>query len=408
MIGNVRTVLIGTLTFLCVPCTVSSSEYDVDPDVAEMMSVFVAAIHQWRDAVEFCCTFTYRQAWVASREDAEDALAGRWPEDEERTTGVHHKQGDRVRLRWDRGRPPVATDVAGGGVVFSEVSFDEVSVGPLMLAHRKRYGVQRDVIWVTPRPDRPDAMYRAGPTDGSGVHLTPFGAGGGRGGIMSPLEYLPKRIRDRGGRFRCRVRREDPDRVLFHMEGAWTNGEMEHQRSVRVTFWTRPALPVIERVDMLTRFGDDAPTEYTLLLSDFVECGGGMMARRIEGVSGPYPPPANAPEGQPHDKPWLAREWVSRDLGERDPQPDDFVVSVPADVEVRGLRSRPPRGEPLTIDLSQLTLDDLDQGGSFVAEARSQSGTRGRVLSMLLATGLLVIVVFVCTRQLAARRFSGR
>jgi hypothetical protein len=403
--------LIGTLALVCAQCAVVSSEDDVAPDVAEMMSVFVAAVRQWRDAVEFRCTFTYRQAWVVSREDAWD---GRWgsnvgnPEDEDRATGEYHKQGDWVRLRWDRGRPPVVTDVAGGGVVFTEMSFDEVSLGPLTLAYRKRYGVERDSIWVTPRHDLPDAMYRAGPTDHVGAHLTPFSAGGGRGGIMSPLEYLPKLMQERGGRFRCRVSREEPDRVIFHMDGAGTNGETEYQRTIRVTFWTQPALPVIERVDWVSRTGDDVPTEYTLSLSDFVQCGGGMMARRLQSASGPYPPPANAPEGKPHDKPWLAMQWISRDLGERDPQPDDFVVSIPAGVLVRGLRSPPPQGKPVTIDLSQLSLDDLDTGDGFVAGARSQSGTRGRV-SVLFGTGLLVIVVFIYyTRRLAAKRFWGR
>lgn len=63
-------------------------------------------------------------------------------------------------------------------------------------------------------------------------------------------------------------------------------------------------------------------------------------------------PGENAPQ-------WLAKEWVSDDLGSRLPTAEDFVVTIAKDAAIVGLRDPPPPGTVRRLDLSAIRLEDV-------------------------------------------------
>ncbi|MGQ9575049.1 MAG: hypothetical protein ACUVUC_07000 [Thermoguttaceae bacterium] len=131
--------------------------------------------------------------------------------------------------------------------------------------------------------------------------------------------------------------------------------------------------------------------------SDFVACPGGMVARVVRHVNQTVYP----------DKPWFVGEWVSEDLGKRLPTDADFVITIPQSVRISGLKpDRTPRpGTVRTIDLSKISLDDLDEAYLTPEQRERLLVGRPRTRRWLLwiagvgGTVALVIVVFLAGRR---------
>lgn len=112
------------------------------------------------------------------------------------------------------------------------------------------------------------------------------------------------------------------------------------QRSV-ITWWMKPSLPVIERIHRTIYKDGKAAAEQESRLSDFKECSGGYVARRI------------IYEVRAGGKSILLQEWVSEDLGETPPTDGDFVVSIPATTIVQGMSNPPPPGTERRLSLTE-------------------------------------------------------
>jgi len=132
--------------------------------------------------------------------------------------------------------------------------------------------------------------------------------------------------------------------VVLSQDGVW-------KQSRRVLFQTKPAPAVITQIEEVTTPPNGKASETHIRLSDFRDCPGGRVARRVVNV--------RKDEGGRV----IVREWVSNDLGDVPPADTDFVIRIAPNTSVGGYRRTPPRGaDDRRIDISTITEDDLDNG----------------------------------------------
>lgn len=391
-VGRGLAVVAGTIV-LCVAGLARAAD-----DVEATVAALEAAVEEWRQSLEFFCHYTYRQGVAASKTDA---LEGRFgsrvgrPRDEDTATGVFCKRGSQVRCSVDFGqRPKRVPSKRPKDVLVTTVSCDEVSSGELCLSYWLPHGVVGSASIFR----RPDAeMGRLSSGGAMGQVLTSFEFGGGVEG--KPLGGFSARPGSQET-LRRRIVKLPADRVRVVLERQSARG-FRHLR--QVTFWTGPRLPVIEKVEELI---EDPPLgvrrEHVGQASDFVPCGGGLLARRVREASGPV-----VPQGE-KTAVWVAREWVAEDLGQRAPRDEDFVVRVPATVPIAGLKNPPPPGTERAIDLTRYTLADLQPPGVVLPlpEGRPVPGEQGvfrvAIRIALVLGGAAVLVAFLVLG--AARR----
>jgi hypothetical protein len=194
------------------------------------------------------------------------------------------------------------------------------------------------------------------------------------------------------------VRKSDAEHLVVTMTRKEQGGS---SHVARVTFWTVPSPPVVERIEeqwetVLPGRGK-VPADYTIVGAQFVPCGRLMVPRSVRSVGGPS---VAVGETRPM---WTVGEWLSEDLGKAPPTKEDFLVTIPANLTVTGLRDPPPPGSVRQLDLASYSLDDLAPRSSgpvnFTPQERPspRSPARTRVLwtiagaAVLVSGGLLVL-----------------
>ncbi len=326
----------------------SSQAESEQPDCDAVCDALDSGVEQWRASVEFRCHYSYRQGSAKTREaalrGAFGSEAGR-ADKEEKATGVFCKRGDEIRLSMDFGRPPHVWTSKSGVTTATNFSFDEVSSRDLFLTYNPPYEDSVGSAMFSERPDRKSGKLWSGPYMQG--QLNPFSFGGGIEG--SPIRSFAK---DFGGgdAIERSYEKVDAERIVVTLIRTSRSGQV----TKRMTFWTGASPPVIERVDTMSRsMQPDRQSESTAIASRFVQCGGGMMARCVRTASGPVVPVGGS------EPLWIAKEWISDDLGDKPPGDEDFIVTIPASVPVGGLKHPPSRGQVRHLDLAKVRPEDL-------------------------------------------------
>jgi hypothetical protein len=217
------------------------------------------------------------------------------------------------------------------------VSYDEVTNGRIQVRYHP--GPSGDNVIVELR--RPDVI----------------GAGQLSQSAMNPLypyrnpRFDPFKLWDLGGASGQQpIKREvtavgeGQTEVTLTQDGAW-------KQSRRVRFRTAPGPAVLTEIVEVTPPPQGKTTETHIRLSDFRNCPGGPVARRVVSIH-------LRENGRV-----AVREWVSTDLGDRPPADADFVIRIGPTTTVGGYRNAPPRGaDDRRIDITVITKEDLDNG----------------------------------------------
>ena len=338
---------VGLVTISSAQLNAALAAASDDADNATI-SALDAGVEQWRSGLVFRSHFVYRQGSVGSKDAGLSGEFGSHLNDaksEDRVTGVFHKRGDDFRFSADFGRPPVDVSRGSPRRITTNVSFDDISVGRLYLDYRPSFDDTVDVVNIAPRPETGQAAHQAGPMGDSITN--PFSFGGGVKG--SPLANFAARPGYEETVNRS-VEKLDSDHLLVTMV---RQGKGDHVNTVRMTFLTNVAPPVIERIDEDSKWPGGA-VEHVVVATDFIKCGTGVIARRVNWVSWPL-----VPVGETVSV-WVAKEWISEDLGTMPPSDEDFVLTIPATTVVSGIKSPPPPGTERRIDLSKLSVNDLN------------------------------------------------
>jgi len=390
----------GTLLFAVLGCWVARARAGED---AALIDVLDQAIQEWRAGVEFRCTFVYREAAVESREPG---LTGEYgsrvgkPEDEAKAVGVFHKLGSQVRmtLQWDK-RSWTWPD----GTVFERTdSFDSVTTQGLYLHYWGREPGADVTIGARGEED----AGRVFSARHGGAYLNPFSlCGGVEGSLLA--QFGPRKDYPETGE--VSVRKTDAEHLVVTITRKEQGGA---SHVARVTFWTLPSPPVVERIEqqgetVLPGKGK-VPADYTIVGAQFVPCGRFMVPRSVRSVGGPA---VAVGETRPT---WDAKEWFSEDLGKAPPTKEDFVVTIPADVTVTGLRNPPPPGSVRQLDLASYSVDDLAGPSpgpvNFAPKERplARSSATTRVLWTIAAAAVLLAGGLLAWRRRKSRARAGR
>jgi hypothetical protein len=368
-----------------------------------LLDVLAQAIEEWRAGVEFRCTFVYREGAVESRQPG---LTGEFgsrvgkPQDEAKAVGVFHKLGSQVRvtLHWDK-RSWTLSD----GTVFERTdSFDSVTTERLYLHYWGREPGADVTIGAREEGDRA----RVFSARHGGAYDNAFSvSGGARGSLLA--QFGPRKdYAETGG---VSVRKTDAEHLVVTMTRKEQGGSTH---VARVTFWTVPSPPVVERIEQegeTTLPGKGkVPADYTIFGAQFVRCGRFMVPRLVRSVGGPA-----VAVGDPRPT-WDAKEWFSEDLGKAPPTKEDFVVTIPAEVTVTGLRNPPPPGSLRRLDLASYSVDDLAPRSAgpvnFAPKERAlpRSSATTRVLWTIAAAAVLVAGGLLAWRRWKSRARAGR
>jgi hypothetical protein len=311
-----------------------------DADADEVIDSLNAAIDEARWKLEFYCTCRFRAAWGTSREEALAKL-----QRANVVQGVMARKGELFR----------AAGRSQGSGNWPD-NFECVESPTLQLTwyggasgNRRQLEAQPVRIARTPRVQSGlERLLYSCPT----FHLDPLNEGGWRTGrVLERIEPTP----DAQMRVSNTVERPDADHLIVQME-VYRNTRLVSRS--RATFGTRYKPPALVRLETFTDDRDvaDRPAANSLLeASRFVEVTGGWLPSRLLLTGGPYVLNKDEPPQ------WLASEWVSDDLGRRPPTAEDFVVTIPEQVEVVGLKEPPPLGKVRRLAITSWHADDLDE-----------------------------------------------
>jgi hypothetical protein len=301
-----------------------------------------AGLEQWRKTVQFRSTFRLREGTAKSVEAGlRDGVDPSLPRGVVEATGVFHRQGELMRFTLDYGRPPVPVPPAlglppppPGGGSFQNVSYDEVTNGRIQVRYHP--GPSGDNVSVEPR--RPDVI----------------GAGQFAQSEINPLypyrnpRFDPFKPWDLG-------RQQPSKRDVTAVDDGQTEVKLttdgEWKQTRRMRFRTAPGIAVLTEIVEIVTTPQGKNIETHVRRSDFRDCPGGPVARRVVSVL------------KAENDAVVVREWVSPDLGDRPPAEADFVIRIGPRTSVGGYRNAPPRGsDDRRIDITAITKDDLDNG----------------------------------------------
>lgn len=317
-----------------------------NPSTEATIAALVKGLEQWRNDVRFRSTYRFRQGYAKAVEaglrDGVDPSIKEPAGGVFEATGVFHKKDNLMRFSLDYGQPPVPVQPPPGGPApppggraVRNVSYDEVTNGRIQVRYHP--GASGDNVIVGRR--RPEVIGAGQLSQTESNPLYPY---------QNP-RFDPFTLWDLGagqlpaGREVVTV--DDSHRaVVLSQDGAW-------KQSRRVLFQTKPAPAVITQIVEVTTRPNGKASETHIRLSDFRDCPGGRVARRVVTV------------GTNEGGRVVVREWVSNDLGDVPPTNTDFVIRIAENTSVGGYRQAPPRGaNDRRIDISTITEDDLDNG----------------------------------------------
>ena len=251
-------------------------------------------------------------------------------------TGVFHKQGPNLRC---------SINFAGGPVMLSPAKSDQPP--PLMNTASDEVSDGRvQVSYYPPRTVRPPkGKYASVAQLSKRRRETPDMAAGYRTEtFINPLKPWQSPKGTLFGPLLVGVKTVDQEHVEVISEEKYESGDQNHWR---VLYWTKPSPPVVQKVSMECVFSDGQRAELFSVLSDFKQCPGGMVARRVLLVAPRTPNLV------------LVQEWRSDDLGDRPASSEDFAITVAPTTFVQGFKDQPRNAKIRRLEPSKIQLAEL-------------------------------------------------
>ncbi len=358
---------------------------------------------RWFEEVSFRCTFRLRSGVANSvaealRGEVDSKLGSAYSRWECR--GEFQKLGPNMRCVNDYGSPGFQYGPKWGEVTLEPV--EEATNGLVMVRRFPRRGEifgDKARVAKVERLRKPQGQtILAGPM--SGVTILPLIP------MHSTAEQPFESLQVEG------VRAIDGEHVEVLCTGRQQgrNGRIDYaeSRKRRILFWTKPAPPVVQRIEEhVERTSLQGPTkvlgrdEIHAILSDFKPCPGGMVARRVRYVE--QSEGLRARRWKLEEPGVRMLEWSSEDLGDRPPTDADFTMSIPSDVRLVGLKQELPPGSARTLDLSKIGPSDLEE--PVAAPASREAPLLHTGLGRLLVSWVVEMIVF---GFVLARHLSGR
>jgi hypothetical protein len=308
----------------------------VPPEEAEILvETLRAGLDQWEREISFKSTFTSRGGRTKC---LADPVTGAIEPVHivARAKGVLIKDGADFRMSIDfergpqwvqRGTPHVGPRSRTNGELIGNIPVEQLSSASATLLYRPVVNVEGADGWKTGgsafvQPSTPDQA--------KSLNAANFGA------IVTPLSPSPKaglplaRLLD--AETLMHVPPSEVKRSVYkHGDDLVEVVSEAGSDKLRLFIWTAPFPPVLKALYLnsagTANLGD---YEYRVILLDFRECEHGMVPTRVIATSG-------------HDRvtPWRFKEWISDDLGDTPPTREDFVLHLPGETRIGGLKVLP-------------------------------------------------------------------
>lgn len=338
-----------------------------------LVEALSAAIETWQQQVEFYCTYELSETTAAT---LEDGRLGRFESPPRRiATGAYAKRGDLIRLSLDYAKPPEKT----GQNAATDVSVDEVRNSKLAIPYYPYHDgeANHDYVQVLPFPkDFPEASPVGKHTSHVINPLIVFS-----GGDRPNLIRYHQSLREGGEDIAIEAFPVADGRIevqIVHQNPEWSN-------NLRFQFWMEPSIPVITAVTGTSKLASGTTTRAGIVLEDFVDVTGGMVARTLR----TYTPL------QPGRQRCQVKIWHSADLGKRQPNHADFVINVRDGTRIHCLK---PDAIPAVVDgmqsfdITQFTLNDILPecfGGAEIPPPRPKGRWLVRLVGFLVLVGVI-------------------
>ena len=355
----------------CIPAAAAQAQED--PELAETLRV---SHMQWIADAEFIGTF---KTYLGTAESVA-AAAGLTADDlDPEAEGTFAKSGETLRMTY----VPVSGAVQLDDNKWKNIPQDEVSNGRIQI--RFELPNQRTESTTLHVENKDDDVKR------------PYRAGMATAGVLNPLAIAGRASADPfsfgndDGTITGVEQSDDGTKVSVNL----TLDAPPLKRLKTVTFSTDGPVPVISEVRTRTEHDDGRWTETITVGRGFTDCSGLPVAREVLYAM-------NAKDrGE-----CKVRLFVSEDLGDRAPVPEDFVVTVPKQCRIRGLKERLPPGTERTVDISTIAVADLRELARPTVNtqnaARSKMTGQFLVIANLLIAVVIGIIWFVRSRRSAA------
>lgn len=308
---------------------------------------------RWLESTQFRATYRVREGTANSIADAFDGQ----PFDKVMSvaTGVFHKSDTLQRISIDYGNE---TRIEGK-VDFSrreesqvEIDEDGTSILPeghgLLISRASHDEVTQGQKWLSYNPKWKNTNDRATLMVLSQMKRD-LSTGQGRISPLNPLSrFNPKPFMGQGRAFLGKnvsviVTTESNEQAIVKVTAREAAGGVEYTDTCTFEVWTAPKLPVIQRIHQVILENDNLFMERDIRLSEFQECEGGHVARRVVSVT-----------KKPERDVVGVIEWVSDDLGKRSPTNVDFLIKIPPTTEILGAVNAPESGVERILDLRKL------------------------------------------------------
>jgi hypothetical protein len=357
------------------------------------VEALAALIDEWQARADFKCHF--RRRLIRSSSLAE-ALEGEGVEIPDAmfppgADGWFYKLGRKARLGIDYRAPPKelnASAIPGlppqsEAKAVTNVSFDEVGNGQFEVRFEPKRGTFGDVAWIAVRPENRSGVAIPGQRSTTWINpLTPLNTD-----VPNPLRFYDRAATAPATPDTLALRELGGDRIEVTLSRSASPPSPTESR--RVVLWTKPALPVVERLDTSMSLADGGRLEHHVAVSDFQDCGGALVGRIVR----------HAIPGAPRDggPTFTVIEWRSDDLGSQAPTDDDFVLELGEKTMIVGFAKPIQRGAIRRLNIDDVKMTDLDTTGGVrpPQTVPVSSAKRGRSNTTVIGVVLLNLAVGV-------------
>ncbi|MEW4530877.1 hypothetical protein [Maioricimonas sp. JC845] len=362
-----------------------------------LKAALVASLRQVRASAEFRATYQRNDGTLTEWPESIDAVRAMPMRNV--ASGIYVKLGEYERQRLIYAGASISEEAnfpgkAGQTVsVIQNLSSDEMRGPGLHLRYIPR---QRHNSGNASLSAIPDEAGHAGDCTGSFIEMSPLNP------MMGCLEHFPGDPHSRFALADFAVEELDDVRVSLtavrHFDGSPPYG-VERSLVWRTDF----DIPVIEQVASVVTYDDESrpPRRKECWLSDFRKCNDVMIASRILLLSNDAFIMQDG-ERLPRVR---VREWRSSDLGDVPPTPDDFIITLPADVMLGGMGGVAASGEERTIRFLDLTPEDLGTSimefvpAAMASDLPPADNRRSWRLGVLLFGNVVVITIVALLRM---------
>ena len=333
----VRPRLNAALVLLCLMCQASSQELSI---------ALRQSREDWLREVSFKGTYRVVRGEASTLRDAFDGnfhVVGNESTGGVESTGMIVKSGGKVRLSKHFASTPVVEKLSVDSSKIRALGFDEVSVDGLSAVLRDKFPGSSETAL-------------AGKRQGSSAGGMSFAAGKlSRFEVtpLCPLPFPPENLLDFEGRKGMgpwsgiveNIVIVENSKIELRFKGK-TDAGVSVERDI--VFDNSKTPPVVVSAVEKTVSGE-VVFEFGSIYKDFVHCSGGWVGKRII-----Y---AQSDRSAVGSQAFRVREWISDDLGNSEPNSDDFVLELGSDSRVLGFRGRHSNNSNL--DLGEYTQKDL-------------------------------------------------